>query len=133
MGPVGGAVPVPAKGTVWGLPVILWVKFSKALRFPVAEGENVTLTAQVAFGATVAPEHESALLAKSLAFVPLIATLNRVRLAVPVFVTVSIWAALIVPVGSLANTKLAAEKLAPGAPVVPVPAKATVWGLPAPL
>jgi hypothetical protein len=41
----------------------------------------------------------SALLAKSPAFVPLIVTVEMVRLAVPVLVTVSAWAGLVVLVG----------------------------------
>jgi hypothetical protein len=74
----------------------LSVKISKALRLPVADGVNVTLTVQVLLGVTVAPEQESAVLAKSLAFVPPIVTVEMVRLAVPVLVTISVWAALIV-------------------------------------
>lgn len=91
-----GAVPVPLKLTVWGLPLALSLKFSEALRVPVADGANVTLTAQVPLGVTVAPVQVSALLAKSLAFVPPIVTVEMVRLTVPVLVTVSGWAALVV-------------------------------------
>ena len=75
------------------------VKFSEALRLPVAEGVNVTLTAQVLLGVTVAPVQVSGLLAKSPAFVPLIVTVEMVRLPVPVLVTVSAWAGLVVLVG----------------------------------
>jgi len=60
---------------------------------------NVTLTVQVLLGVTVAPVQVSALVAKSLAFEPLIVTVEMVRLAVPVLVTVSVWAGLVVLVG----------------------------------
>jgi hypothetical protein len=73
------------------------VKFSEAVRLPDAEGVNVTLTVQVALGATVAPVHVSAFLPKSLAFVPPTATTEMVRLPVPVLVTVTALAALVVP------------------------------------
>jgi hypothetical protein len=52
---------------------------------------------QVLLGVTVAPEQVSALLAKLLAFVPPIVTVEMLRLAVPLLVTVSAWAALVVP------------------------------------
>ena len=58
-------------------PLLLSVKFSDALRLPVAEGMNVTLTVQAPLGITVAPVHVSALLAKSLAFVPVIETVRH--------------------------------------------------------
>jgi len=91
-----GAVPVPLKATVCGLLEALSVKFSEALRLPVADGANVTLTVQVLLGVTVAPVQVSALLTTSLAFVPLIVTVEMVRLAVPLLVTVSAWAVLVV-------------------------------------
>jgi len=72
------------------------VKFSEALRLPVADGVNVTPTEHVVLGVTVAPVQVSVLLAKSLAFVPPIATAEIVRLPVPVLVTVSARAALVV-------------------------------------
>jgi hypothetical protein len=75
----------------------LSVKLSEALRFPVADGVNFTLTVQVWLGVTVAPVQVSALLVKSSAFVPPIVAVEIVKLAVPVLVTVSAWAALVVP------------------------------------
>ena len=91
------AVPVPLRLTVCGLLAALSMIESVAVRLPVAE-VKVTLTAQVALGSTVAPEQVSALLAKSPAFAPLIVTVEIVRLALPVLVTVSAWGALVVPV-----------------------------------
>jgi hypothetical protein len=84
------ATPVPVRLTVCGLLEALSVKFSEALRLPVAEGVKVTLTAQVALRITVAPEQVSSLLAKSLAFVPPIVTVEKIRAVVPLLVTDSI-------------------------------------------
>jgi len=94
-----GAVPVPLKLTACGLLEALSVKFSEALRLPVADGVNVTLTVQVLLGVTVAPVQVSARLAKSVAFAPPNVTVVTMRLPVPVLVTVSAWAALVVPMG----------------------------------
>jgi hypothetical protein len=91
-----GTVPVPLKLTTCGLLGAMSVKFSEALRLPVADGVNVTLTVQVLSGATMAPVQVSALLAKSLKFVPLIVTVKMVSLLVPVLVTVTLCAALVV-------------------------------------
>ena len=66
-----GSPPSPCRLrlTVCGLRCVVGER--KARRpVPVAEGVNVTLTAQVPLGVTVAPVQVSALLAKSLAFVP---------------------------------------------------------------
>ena len=87
------------------------MKISEALRLPVADGVNVTLTVQVPLGVTVAPVQVSALVAKSLAFVPPIVTVEMVRLAVPVLVTVSVWAALVVPTFCGPNVRLVRRNL----------------------
>jgi hypothetical protein len=92
-----GATPVPDKPIVWGFPEALSVKDSEAVREPMAEGVNVTLMPQVPLGTTAAPEQVSALLAKSLAFVPVRATLVIVRFAVPLLVTVTVWIMVVVP------------------------------------
>jgi hypothetical protein len=68
-------------------------------RLPVAVGVNVTLTVQALVGVTVAPVQASALLAKSPGFVPPIVTLEIVRLAVPLLVTVTVLGALVVDTG----------------------------------
>jgi hypothetical protein len=94
-----GVVPVPLKLTVCGLLEALSVKFSEALRLPAADGVNVTLTVQAPLGITVAPVQLSALVAKSLTFVPPIVTVEMARLAVPLLVTVTGLAALVVPTG----------------------------------
>jgi len=105
----------------------LSVKLNEALRLPVADGVNVTVTEQVLLGVTVAPVQVSALLAKSPAFTPPIVTAEMARLAVPVLVTVSPWAAPVVLRTWLPKLKPRADKLTTGA--VPVPLKVTVCGL----
>lgn len=87
-------------------------KFNVALRLPRAEGVNFTPTVQVLVGVTVAPEQVSALLTKSLAFVPLMVTVERVRLADPVLVTVTLCAALLVLRVWDGNVRLEEEKVA---------------------
>jgi hypothetical protein len=96
------STPVPDRVTACVLPgtlLLLSVKVSVPLRAPVAAGVNVTLTVQVLLGVSVAPVQVSALLAKSLAFVPPSAAVETLRLIVPVLVTVSVWAALAVLMG----------------------------------
>ena len=127
-GATAPVTPVPVRPNVCGLPLALSAKLSEALRIPIADGVNVTLTVQVPMGGTVAPVQVSALLAKSLAFVPPIVTAEMVRLAVPVLVTVSAWAALVVLISWLLKLILGADKLTRGA-AVPVPLKVTVCGL----
>ena len=51
-----GAVPVPVRATVWGLPVALSVRESEAARLPLAEGVKVTLIVQLAPAATELPQ-----------------------------------------------------------------------------
>jgi len=70
-------------------PLLLSVKISEALKFPSADGVNVTLTEQVLLGVTVAPEQVSAVVAKSPAFVPLTAAVEITRFAPPLLVKVT--------------------------------------------
>jgi len=72
------SVPVPVSETLCGLPGALSVMLTLAARFPVAVGVNVTLIAQ------------SPLLA------PVMAMLAMVNGAVPLFVSVTLCAALVV-------------------------------------
>ena len=110
-----------------GVSPALSVKLRVALRVPVAEGVNVTLTAQEALGASVAPVQVSSPLAKSLAFVPPKARLEMVRFTWPVLVIVSAWATLVVLRTWLPKLMLEAERLATGSS--PDPLKPTVCGL----
>jgi hypothetical protein len=94
--PMLKSCPLPVNATACGLPAALSAKLREALRLPVADGTNVTLTAQVLFGVTVAPVQVSVPLAKSTAFVPPIVAVEMVRFAVPLLVTVTVCAALVV-------------------------------------
>ena len=100
------------------------VKISEALWLPVADGVKVTLTVQVPLGVIVAPVQVSALIAKSPTFVPPTMTDEKVRSAVSVLVTVSVWGVLAVPTFCGPNVRLSSEKLAKG-PVPPVEIFAT--------
>ena len=87
------------------------MKINKALRFPDADGVNITLTTQVLWGVSTAPAQVSALVAKSLAFVPPIVTVEMERLVGPVLVTVSVWGALVAPTICGPKVRLAGERL----------------------
>lgn len=94
-----GAVPVPLKPTIWGLSLALSVSVRLAERLPVAVGVNVRLIAQLpplaGTGAVVLQVVPIAATAKS----PVATMLVKVRDAVPVFVTVTGLATLLVPSG----------------------------------
>ncbi len=87
------------------------MKLSEALRLPVADGVNVTLTEQSLSGVIVAPVQVSSLLAKSPAFVPLIVVVEIVRISVPVLVMVSVRGALGVSTFCGPNGRLVEERL----------------------
>jgi hypothetical protein len=78
----------------------------------VAGGVNVTPTVQVALLANVWPEQLSAVLAKLLAFVPLIVSVDMTRLPVPVLVMVTVWAAL-VELAAWVNVRLVGDTEGP--------------------
>ena len=65
-----------------------------AVRVPVAAGVNVTLIVQLPPAATELPQ--VLVLLKSLAFAPVTEMLVMLRLAFPVFVRTTAWAALVV-------------------------------------
>jgi len=87
-----GAVPVPERLTVWGLPLALSVIDTEAVRLPLAEGVKVTLIVQFAPAGTELPQ--LLVWAKSLAFVPVSARLERVKAALPELIRVTVCALL---------------------------------------
>jgi hypothetical protein len=98
------------------------------LRGPDAVGEKVTLTWQLALGAKVLGEMGQLLFwLKSLLLAPPTAMEVRVRLAVPLLLTVTVCAALAVLRSCLPELRLLGENVIGG---VPVPLSATVCGLP---
>ena len=122
-----GAVPVPVRLTVWGLPVALSVRVTAAVRDPLAAGVKVTLIVQLAPAATLAPQ--LLVCAKSLAFAPEIARLVTLKDVLPEFVKVIVWAVLVVPREWLPKARLV-EETNSAAALVPVPERVIAWGLP---
>src|SRR2546429_205001 len=91
-------LPVPLRVTDCGLSPALSVMVTLALRDPVAAGVNVTLIVQVAPAASVLGLIGQVLVwAKSPALVPAMPIELMVRSAVPLFLSVTVWAALAVP------------------------------------
>ena len=89
---------MPLKPTTWGLPLASSVSVRLPERLPVAVGVNVTLITQLllaATGALVLQVVPLAAIAKS----PVTAMLVKVKDAVPLLVTVTGLAALVVPSG----------------------------------
>ena len=121
-----GAVPVPERLTVCGLPLALSVMLTEAVRLPLAAGVNVTRIVQLVLAATELPH--VLLCAKSLALVPVSARLVMLKAALPVLLRVTACAVLVVPTDWLPKARLVGERLATGA--VPVPERLTVCGLP---
>ena len=83
-----GAVPVPVRLTLWGLPVALSVRVTAAVRVPLAVGVKVTLIVQLAPAATLEPQ--VLVWAKSLALVPVSAMLGTLKAALPVLFSVMV-------------------------------------------
>src|ERR1035441_9703894 len=127
---IGTPTPVPERVTVWGDPAALSVMVTDAPRIPAAVGVKVTKMLQLPPAATLAPQ--VLVCAKSPGLVPVTARPLIRRVAVPVLLSVTDWAALVVPTFWLANVRLPAVSDTIGAPT-PVPERVTVWGDPAAL
>jgi hypothetical protein len=117
-------VPVPERATVCGLSAALSTNTSEPDRLPVAVGLKVMLTVQLAPAATVEPQ---LLLVMLKSLLPVIVSLVRFRVALPVLVNVTGCGELEVPTVWLPNERLVGDTLTTGA--VPFPERATVWGL----
>ena len=83
--------PVPVRLAVWGLPAALLRIVRLPARFPATVGVKVTLIEHAAPGATLGPQ-----LSVSPKLVSTV--IPRRRFCVPVLVTVTVWAGLVVPV-----------------------------------
>ena len=122
-----GAVPVPLSPTLCGLPLALSVMVTEAERAPVAVGLNVTLIEQSAPAASVEVLGGQLFVCeKSPLLAPVIAMLEIVSAAFPLFVTVTFCDALVLPTGWLAKVS-GADNVTAGA--MPVPVSETLWGL----
>ena len=122
---VGALVPVPLSATLCGLPVALSAIDSVPVRVPVVVGLKVTLTEQFDPAARVLPQ--VFVCEKS----PVAETDVMLKLAVPVFEIVMVWAALDVFTTRLPNVRLFEDSDTAGAgALAPVPLSATLCGLP---
>jgi hypothetical protein len=83
-----GAVPVPERLTVCGLPLALSVMLTEAVRLPLAVGLKVTLMAQLLPAATELPH--VLVWAKSPALVPVNTRLVMLKVALPELLRVAV-------------------------------------------
>src|SRR5256884_521796 len=115
--------PAPVRLTVCGVPEVSSVARRLPVRVPDAVGENVPLMAQFPPTATELPQLSVS--AKS----PLVEIVVIAKAAEPVFVSVTVCAALVVPTVWLAKVSEAGERLAVVVDAVPVPVRPAVCGL----
>ena len=108
------SVPVPVSDTVCGLPLALSATESEPVRVPVAVGLKVTLIVQLAPAATLVPQ---VLVSEKS---PVVEMLVMLRVAVPVLVSVTVSAALLVPSTVTGKVRLVGESVTAGAPLVTV-------------
>jgi hypothetical protein len=125
-----GLMPLPESATVCGEPAALSAIESVAAKLPAAAAVNVTLMLQEAPAASVLPHGVlPAVIAKSVAFVPVIEIPVIVNGAFPLFVRVTVVAALVTPIVWLANaTGLGASVTTGAGGGVPVPVSVDVCG-----
>src|SRR5437899_5808623 len=125
---VGGPplTPVPGSVTFCGLPAALSVMLSAAVRVPLDVGLKVTLMLQLAPAASEMPQ--ALVCAKSPALVPVIAMLLMVKLVVPVFLSVTDLATLVVPIACVEKVRLVGDNVAVGAEVTAVFPEAACGG-----
>lgn len=105
-----------------GLPDALSVILRVPVRDPAAVGVNVTFMVQFAPAVTELPQLSVSL--KS----PLAAMLVMLKVALPEFVSVAGWAALVLPTVTVLNVRLEGERLTTGAGgggLLPPPPQAT--------
>jgi hypothetical protein len=126
-----GFVPVPVSVTVCGLFAALSAIDSEALRAPAADGVKVRLMVQFAPAASVAPQ--VCVWEKSVGWVPVNEYPVIVSGELPVFVRVTVLAALAMFSVWLPKASEVGVRVALGAGAVPVPVRAAVCGLPAAL
>ena len=122
-------VPVPVSPTVWGLPAASSATLTDALRAAATVGVKVTEILQLELAARAAGQ--LLVCAKSPAFVPPMLMLVMVSVELPVLLSVTELAPLVVLTTWLPNATLAGASETTG--VTPVPESAAVCGLPAAL
>ena len=90
-----GLMPVPVRATCCGLVGSVSATCRVAFRVPAAEGVKVTLTVQLEPGDRL--EAQVVAWVKSDAFVPASEIAMLLSVVVPMFLSVTIWATLVVP------------------------------------
>jgi hypothetical protein len=122
---VAWATPVPVRETVCGLFVALSAIESFAVMAPLAAGVKVTLMVQEVWAASDVPQVVAAM-ANALALVPLIVSPESVMAALSLFVSVTIFAALVLLMPCLPKARVVTEVVACA---TPVPVREIVCGL----
>jgi hypothetical protein len=85
---------------------------TEAVRLPLAVGVNMTLIVQLLPAPTELPHVFVS--AKSPAFAPVIAMLDRLKAALPVLLRVMVWGALVEPTAWFPKARLVGERLTLG-------------------
>jgi hypothetical protein len=120
-----GAIPVPVKVRVCGLPAALSLSERLPDAAPPAVGVNVTATVQLPAPAT-GVEVEQVVPDVAMAKGPVAPMAVSVRLALPVLVRVTVWGLLVVPTNS--DEKLGGDDRLTAGPV-PIPMRPMLGGL----
>lgn len=114
-------MPVPVRLMISGLSAALSVSVTVPARVPTAVGVNFTLIWQLD---PAASDDLQVVVREKLALATMLAILSA---PVPVLVTVTVCAVLVVPTVCAANVKLVVDRLTTG--IVPVPERAMACGL----
>lgn len=124
----GTVAPVPVSAILLGLPPALSVMVKLPLRAPATVGLNVTKIVQFAAAGTDPPLVQ---VPPDLAKSPLITIVDKASAALPVLLTVTVCAALVVLICTLPKLKLAGSGPTTGdKAATPLPARAMACGLP---
>jgi len=126
----GAAAPVPVNVTFCGEPAALSAMLRVPVSVPVAVGLKLTEMVQVAAAARVVPHVVVSLNELALAPLRVIPPVVTVKADVPVFFSVTTWAALVEPTVVLAKVSVAGVRVAVGGAAAPVPVKGTFCGEP---
>ena len=121
------AAPVPASRITLAAGDALWSMVTEPERAPGADGVKVMLSAQVAPGATLTPEEQVLLVMLNSA--PLLVVAPSNKATVPVFVNVTVCAAVVAPTAIEAKLRDVLDNDADGDPtttVTPMPDSETV-------
>src|SRR5712692_6764301 len=108
--------PVPERATVCGLPGALSLNDNVPLRAPFLVGVNVTLTAQFAPAATVAPQ-----VLLEIWKSPLAVMLEMFSVALPTLVSVTVCGGLVCPIPTFLKFRADADRETAGPPPPPQP------------